>query len=76
MATTKEPLRFEVKLYVDGVTEDVEAKAFAYPCLSRPVAGAMPKQELATEVEITLSAGVKATLKTEIKTAVDAKVAE
>jgi hypothetical protein len=68
--------RFRIEAWVQFGYDAIEAEAFVYPCLCRPAAGALPAQEVALPVQVTLDAAARSALFSAVKAAVDAKLAE
>lgn len=68
------PARYRLEFWV-GEDGDIEDQAFAYPILTRPLSGALPKQEASMSILYSPSEALKSLLKTEQKAVVDIEVA-
>ena len=67
--------RYRLEFWIDG-DGNVEENANAYPRLTRPGEGAMPTQDYTKQVPIKPSVELKALIKSEQKTVVDAELAK
>ena len=67
--------RYRLEFWIDG-DGNVEDSANAYPVLSRPGEGALPAQNYTKQVPIEPSVELKALIKAEQKTKVDAELAK
>jgi len=74
MTVSLKGIRYRLELWIDK-DGNVEDEAFAYPIMTRPAEGALPKQEAATAVKFRPSDALKAALKTEQRSKVDAELA-
>jgi len=70
-AGTQAADRIRLELWIAAGYETIELEAFAYPCLCRPAAGALPAQEQHVPVGFTPSKALAAALFAEAKAAVD-----
>ncbi len=66
--------RFMAEFWIAAGYADLEPVISVYPCLTQPARGALPVQEVRTQIDFTPSDVLKAMILKEVKAAVDAEL--